>query len=131
MAGVTVEIADDLFMWKLLIEGPEGTPFVGGKFIVNVDFSDNYPFKPPKIKFVTKIYHPNVKTDTGEICMQAIESKWVPTLNATFIVQAILTLLRSPSAENALEVDIATKYQNNYNQWQAQAVEWTAQYAKK
>ena len=41
MAGVTVEIADDLFMWKLLIEGPEGTPFVGGKFIVNVDFSDN------------------------------------------------------------------------------------------
>jgi ubiquitin-protein ligase len=131
MAGVTVEIADDLFMWKLLIDGPEGTPFVGGKFIVNVDFSDNYPFKPPKIKFVTKIYHPNVKTDTGEICMQAIESKWVPTLNATFIVQAILTLLRSPSAENALEVDIATKYQNNYNQWQAQAVEWTAQYAKK
>jgi ubiquitin-protein ligase len=131
MAGVTVEIADDLFMWKLLIEGPEGTPFVGGKFIVNVDFSDNYPFKPPKIKFVTKIYHPNVKTDTGEICMQAIESKWVPTLNATFIVQAILTLLRTPTAENALEVDIATKYQNNYNQWQAQAVEWTAQYAKK
>jgi ubiquitin-protein ligase len=131
MAGVTVEIADDLFMWKLLIDGPEGTPFVGGKFIVNVDFSDNYPFKPPKIKFVTKIYHPNVKTDTGEICMQAIESKWVPTLNATFIVQAILTLLRTPTAENALEVDIATKYQNNYNQWQAQAVEWTAQYAKK
>ena len=131
MAGVTVEIADDLFMWKLLIDGPEGTPFVGGKFIVNVDFSDNYPFKPPKIKFVTKIYHPNVKTDTGEICMQAIESKWVPTLNATFIVQAILTLLRTPTAENALEVDIATKDQNTYNQWQAQAVEWTAQYAKK
>lgn len=110
MAGVTIEVANDLFMWKLLIDGPEGTPFVGGKFIVNVDFSDNYPFKPPKIKFVTKIYHPNVKTDTGDICMQAIESKWVPTLNATFIVQAILTLMRTPTADNALEVDIATKF---------------------
>ncbi len=131
MAGVTIEVANDLFMWKVLIDGPEGTPFVGGKFIVNVDFSDNYPFKPPKIKFATKIYHPNVKTDTGEICMQAIESKWVPTLNATFIVQAILTLMRTPTAENALEVDIATKFQNNYNQWQATAVEWTALYANK
>ncbi len=131
MAGVTIEVANDLFMWKVLIDGPEGTPFVGGKFIVNVDFSDNYPFKPPKIKFATKIYHPNVKTDTGEICMQAIESKWVPTLNATFIVQAILTLMRTPTAENALEVDIATKFQNNFNQWQATAVEWTALYAKK
>lgn len=99
-----------MFVWKLIIQGPEGTPFVGGRFIVNVDFSDNYPFKPPKIKFLTKIYHPNVKTDTGEICMQAIESKWVPTLNASFIAQAVMTLIRSPSADNALEVDIANKF---------------------
>ena len=107
---MTVEVGDDLFVWNLIIEGPEGTPFMGGRFEVKVDFSDNYPFKPPKIKFLTKIYHPNVKTDTGEICMQAIESKWVPTLNASFIAQAIMTLIRSPSVENALEVDIATKY---------------------
>jgi ubiquitin-conjugating enzyme E2 D/E len=110
LEGVTIEVGDDLFVWKLIIQGPEGTPFVGGRFIVNVDFSDNYPFKPPKIKFLTKIYHPNVKTDTGEICMQAIESKWVPTLNANFIAQAILTLIRSPSADNALEPDIANKF---------------------
>lgn len=110
MEGVTIEVGDDLFVWKLIIQGPEGTPFVGGRFIVNVDFSDNYPFKPPKIKFLTKIYHPNVKTDTGEICMQAIESKWVPTLNASFIAQAVMTLIRSPSADNALEVDIANKF---------------------
>jgi len=85
--GVTVEIVgEDLFKWNLIIDGPDGTPYQGGRFTVNVDFSDNYPFKPPKIKFLTKIYHPNIKTESGEICMQAIESAWVPTLNATFII---------------------------------------------
>ena len=100
----------DINNWDIVIIGPEQTPFHGGKFVVNLDHSDGYPFKPPKIKFLTKIYHPNVKTDTGENCMQAIESKWVPTLNANFIAQAILTLIRSPSADNALEPDIANKF---------------------
>ena len=40
--------------------GPQDTPYDGGKFIVNIDFSDNYPFKAPKVKFVTKIFHPNI-----------------------------------------------------------------------
>ena len=108
-------VGDDIFKWNLVIDGPEGTPYQGGKFTVLVDFSDNFPFKPPKINFVTKIYHPNVKTSTGEICMQAIESAWVPTLNATFIIQAILTLIKTPSADNALEMEIAQKYSTNYN----------------
>ena len=69
IAGVAIELVEsDVTKWNLIIDGPEGTPFVGGKFTVNLDFSDGYPFKPPKIKFVTKIYHPNVKGDTGEIC---------------------------------------------------------------
>ena len=63
--------------------------------------------------------------------MQAIESAWVPTLNATFIIQAILTLIKTPSADNALEMEIAQKYSTNYNQWQAQAAEWTIQFATK
>ena len=88
-------------IWNITIDGPEGTPFIGGKFVVNLDFTDNYPFKPPKIKFVTKIYHPGVKTDTGEICTQAIEQQWVPTLNAKFVIEAILTILQAPTAENA------------------------------
>ena len=108
-------VGDDIFKWNLVIDGPEGSPFQGGKFTVFVDFTDNFPFKPPKINFVTKIYHPNVKTSTGEICMQAIESAWVPTLNATFIIQAILTLIKTPSADNALEMEIAQKYSTNYN----------------
>ena len=107
MEGVTIEVGDDLFVWKLIIQGPEGTPFVGGRFIVNVDFSDNYPFKAPKVLFKTKIFHPNVKQDTGEICAQAIENAWVPTLNAKFVIESLITLMKSPNVDNPLEAEIA------------------------
>ena len=117
-------------IWNITIDGPEGTPFIGGKFVVNLDFTDNYPFKPPKIKFVTKIYHPGVKTDTGEICTQAIEQQWVPTLNAKFVIEAILTVLQTPTAENAQEIAIAQVMQSNRAQWEATAAEWVQQYAQ-
>jgi len=58
--------------WNVSIPGPKGSPYEGGKFVVNLDYTDNYPFKCPKIKFVTKIYHPNIKTEEGEICAESI-----------------------------------------------------------
>ena len=106
--GVTINPTEaDIAIWDVIIDGPEGTPFIGGKFTVNLNFTDNYPFKPPKIKFMTKIYHPGVKTDTGEIRTAAIDTNWVPTLNAKFVIEAILTVLKNPTAENAQEVAIA------------------------
>ena len=108
IAGVVIEPTEnDVMIWNIHIDGPEGTPFIGGVFTVNLDFTDNYPFKPPKIHFVTKIYHPGVKTDTGEICTQAIDQNWVPTLNAKFVIEAILTVMKTPNAENAQEISIA------------------------
>ena len=131
IAGVAIQPTEnDIAVWNIIIDGPEGTPFIGGKFTVNLDFSDNYPFKPPKIKFVTKIYHPGVKTDTGEICTQAIDSNWVPTLNAKFVIEAILTVLQTPTAENAQEIAIAQIMQSNRNQWEATAAERVQQYAQ-
>lgn len=53
--------------------------YAGGVFKIELDFSEKYPFKPPKIKVLTKIYHPNIKQDTGEICTKMIDDKWAPT----------------------------------------------------
>ena len=131
IAGVEVAPTEnDVMIWNIHIDGPEGTPFIGGRFTVNLDFTDNYPFKPPKIKFITKIYHPGVKTDTGEICTQAIEQNWVPTLNAKFVIEAILTVLKTPNAENAQEMSIASQWQSNRQAWEATAAEWVQQYAQ-
>ena len=98
--------------------------------MVNIDFSDNYPFKAPKVLFKTKIYHPNVKQDTGEICAQAIENAWVPTLNAKFVIESLITLLKSPNAENPLEASIAEEFSRDYKTFCAKAKEFTQTYAK-
>ena len=67
--GVEINLVhDNIAIWDVVIDGPKDTPYAGGKFTVNIDFSDNYPFKCPQMKFKTKIYHPNVKDGTGEIC---------------------------------------------------------------
>jgi ubiquitin-conjugating enzyme E2 D/E len=110
--------------------GPQDTPYDGGKFIVNIDFSDNYPFKAPKVKFVTKIFHPNIKQDTGEICAQAIENNWVPTLNARFVIESLVTLLKNPNADHPLEAEIAELFIKDYKGFCGKAREFTASYAK-
>lgn len=66
-------------IWNICIFGPKGSYYEGGKFNIEADFTDNYPFKPPKCKFTTKIYHPNVSTETGQICKTIYEDSWVPT----------------------------------------------------
>lgn len=119
----------DAAIWNVTFDGPEGTPFSGGKFIVNFDFTDNYPLKPPKIKFLTKIYHPGVKTDTGEIYSKSIDTNWGSTQSAKFVIEAIQALLKNPTAENAQEVSIAKVWQSNPNSWLATAKEWTLRFA--
>ena len=73
-------------VWIVTLPGPEGTVYEGGKFEVEIDFRDSYPFKCPNITFVTKIYHPNI-SNKGEICAEKVKNAWVPTLNAKFVVE--------------------------------------------
>ena len=121
--GVTIGYFDesDLFKWRMTIEGEQ--EFAGGKFIVELDFSDNFPFQAPKIKFITKVYHPNVSKEGG-ICTQALEAGWVPTKSACDVVDFVLTTFRHPSDENPQEVDIANHYKSNKTTWGAKAAEW-------
>lgn len=51
------------------IEGPSGTPYDGGVYEIDIKIPKQYPFEPPKMKFVTKIWHPNISSQTGAICL--------------------------------------------------------------
>ena len=129
--GVEIKIVDDnITHWNVILTGPEESPYAGGKFTVKVDFSDNYPFKCPKMQFITKIYHPNIKTDNGEICAQAIQNSWVPTLNANFIIKMLMELITNPNHENPQEAEIAREMMTNPGKFRETAKEYTEKYAK-
>merc|ERR1719263_2222580 len=64
---------DDVSFWRVLIEGPQDSPFVGGVFALNVVVPQDYPFSAPKITFETPIYHCNV-SDTGKICLNILRT---------------------------------------------------------
>ena len=129
--GVKLDLVnDDITNWNVHIPGPAGSPYDGGRFTVNIDFRDNYPFKCPKLQFVTKIYHPNIKTETGEICAEAIKNSWVPTLNADFIIKMLRELIGNPTAENPMETDIARELMVSTDKFRNTAKEYTEKYAK-
>jgi ubiquitin-conjugating enzyme E2 D/E len=124
------EASSDMLVWQLEVTGPEDTPYEGGKFYIEITYPSNYPFKPPKVLFKTKIYHPSVKSDTGEICQDVFEKNWAPYNNIHVIIERILSLLISPIPESDMEPEIAKLYNEDYHLFEAKAKEWTNTYAK-
>ena len=68
---------DDIMKWEAIIFGPPDTIWEGGIFQLTIDFSEEYPNKPPLVKFVTKMFHPNIYND-GRICLDILQSNWSP-----------------------------------------------------
>lgn len=119
---------DDMFQWKATITGPEDSPYNGGIFFLDIKFPQDYPFKPPKVTFDTKIYHMNI-TSAGGICLDMITEKWSPAITINKILEAIISLLVHPNDENPLVPEIAEVYKSNREQHDATAREWTTKYA--
>ena len=58
------------------IKGPEDTVYEGGVFNIDIQIPSSYPFEPPKMKFITKIWHPNISSQTGAICLDILKDQW-------------------------------------------------------
>ena len=87
---------DDLFMWQATIIGPTETPYEGGMFNLKILFPPDYPFKPPKITFETRIYHPNINS-TGGICLDILKDQWSPALTISKVLLSLSSLLTDPN----------------------------------
>jgi ubiquitin-protein ligase len=130
LEGVIIETdPSNNFLWRILVAGPKGTPYEGGVFKLACKFPEQYPFKPPQIKFETKIYHPNVNKDNGEICQDVYEKDWLPTKRVVSIVQLIISMLLAPNIDSPIEATIADEYKNNKALYNKNAQEWTQKYA--
>ena len=119
---------DDLYHWTATIMGPEGSPYYGGVFYLNITFPSNYPFKPPKIAFITKIYHPNINS-SGGICLDILKDNWSPALTISKVLLSICSLLTDPNPDDPLVPEIARKFKDNRVQYEITAREWTQCYA--
>ena len=123
------ENENDLFKWQLTLMGPSDSPYDGGLFNLTVEFPKDYPFKPPKCVFQTKVYHPNVNAN-GSICLGILKDEWSPKLNINEVVKGILHLMVEPNPGDPLVPEIATEYVENREQYNKTAAEWTQKYAK-
>jgi len=122
-------VGDDLFTWNATISGPADSPYDGGVFFLSIAFPQDYPFKPPKIKFTTKIYHCNVN-DKGGICLDILKDNWSPALTISKVLLSICSLLTDPNPDDPLVPNIAKLYKTNRKQHDKIAREWTVKYAQ-
>ena len=92
--GITITPHDDNFRYfDVFILGPKDTPYEGGKFKIEMFLTNKYPMKPPKARFLTKIYHPNVDK-IGRICLDVLKDKWTPALTVTRLCLSIQCLMQ-------------------------------------
>ncbi|PIA27523.1 hypothetical protein AQUCO_07700060v1 [Aquilegia coerulea] len=123
-------VKEDLFKWEATIIGPQDSPFSGGVFSVSIHFPPDYPFKPPKVNFITKVYHPNINSN-GSICLDILKENWSPALTIGKVLLSISSLLTDPNPDDPLMPGIANLYKTNKAMYEATAKSWTLKYAMK
>uniref|UniRef100_A0AC35GJR4 UBC core domain-containing protein n=1 Tax=Panagrolaimus sp. PS1159 TaxID=55785 RepID=A0AC35GJR4_9BILA len=90
--------------FHVVIAGPDGSPFQGGVFKLELFLPEEYPMAPPKVRFVTKIYHPNIDK-LGRICLDILKDKWSPALQIRTVLLSIQALLSAPNPDDPLATD--------------------------
>ena len=116
--------------WDVIIDGPEGSPYEGGHFKVEVTFPQKYPMMPPKLKFATKIYHPNVDK-SGLICLDIIRNKWAPSVMMKRVLEELCHLLANPVAYGrGGNAESRCQFLDDRAAFDKTARRWTREYAK-
>lgn len=130
----TIEEEPNLFHWNGSVFGPEGTPYEGGVFRIDIVIPEMYPNKPPMIKFVTKVYHPNIDK-SGQICLNILRSPpngdWKPSLNLPKTILSVHSLLSEPNPNDPLNPEAGRLLTEDKEAFHAMAKEWTDKFATK
>ncbi|CAI4211010.1 unnamed protein product [Parascedosporium putredinis] len=119
---------DNLRYFDVEIHGPAQSPYEGGVFKLELFLPDDYPMTPPKIRFLTKIFHPNVDK-LGRICLDVLKNNWSPALQIRTILLSIQALLGAPNPDDPLAADVAKSWKEDEQAAIQTAKEWTKKYA--
>lgn len=102
----------DCSSWKVLLPGPNGSPYEKGHFVLSIVFPAGYPLPPPKVRFLTPIYHCNINHD-GAICLDILKTSWTPALTVASVLTSIEALLMEPNVDDPLDSMKATVYRED------------------
>jgi len=105
-------IEKDLTRWHATILGPPDTPYVGGIFKLKIQFPSDYCNHPPKIEFITPVYHCNINKK-GEISLDILNANWCPALYIEKVLLSLVVLLQDPNPYDPLVPEIASLYLSN------------------
>ncbi|KAK4457754.1 ubiquitin-conjugating enzyme/RWD-like protein [Cladorrhinum samala] len=117
-------VGEDLFQWQATIMGPSDSPYAQGVFFLSIQFPTDYPFKPPKVQFTTRIYHPNINAN-GSICLDILRDQWSPALTISKVLLSICSMLTDPNPDDPLVPEIAHVYKTDRAKYEQTAREWT------
>uniref|UniRef100_A0A9J8AMW2 Ubiquitin conjugating enzyme E2 A, like n=1 Tax=Cyprinus carpio carpio TaxID=630221 RepID=A0A9J8AMW2_CYPCA len=132
---------NNIMVWNAVIFGPEGTPFEDGTFKLTVEFTEEYPNKPPTVRFVSKMFHPNDVQSChqsycifwnllvweglysnmyadGSICLDILQNRWSPTYDVSSILTSIQSLLDEPNPNSPANSQAAQLYQENKREYE-------------
>eukprot|EP01032_Pedospumella_encystans_P018014 gene18014-20521_t len=114
------------------LRGPLGSSYENGFFIIDVKYPVDYPYKPPGIRFCTKVWHPNVSPETGRFCMDLLSNSWSPLMYLEKFLVLVQSFLDSPlltAPEDAVNPVAAEMFRSDPTKFQTTAKEWTERYA--
>ncbi|KAK9767622.1 Ubiquitin-conjugating enzyme E2 15 [Basidiobolus ranarum] len=117
---------DNIYEWEVMILGPPDTLYEGGFFTARLSFPTDYPLMPPKLRFVTELWHPNVYPD-GEVCISILHppgedkygyeqanERWLPVHTVETILISVISMLSSPNDESPANIEAAKEWREDY-----------------
>jgi len=120
---------DDFFKWKVYIEGPRETPFEEGIFELVMKFPKDFPMMPPKLKFLSEFWHPNV-FDSGDICISILHppgedemsnehpgERWMPSQTVSSILLSVISMLNDPNFSSPANVDASVMWRSDFEKY--------------
>ena len=123
-------VGDSMNKFAGQIYGPPGTPYEGGTYQLSFEIPSNYPFSPPKVKFITKVWHPNISSETGAICLEFLKGgTWSPSLTLRTVMLSFQALLSAPEPDDPQDAAVASQYKKDRENFNQTAQYWAHKYA--
>ncbi|XP_072040431.1 ubiquitin-conjugating enzyme E2 K-like [Amphiura filiformis] len=127
---IKIDIVDsDLTELRGEIVGPPDTPYEGGRYLLEIKIPETYPFNPPRVRFLTKIWHPNISSVTGAICLDILKDQWAAAMTLRTVLLSLQALLSAAEPDDPQDAVVAKQYKESPDAFLRTAKHWAQAYA--